>query len=201
MGIILLHAGLFAVGWLELLRDVDVLVQFHVLNTVMGANKHTLVERFNFPTGSNLIEISTESNPWDSTTFLARHAARYGLNFWTVDVSPPLIEQAARLGCHAVCAHGQDFLINFGEPIVFAYLDNADLVKGGLELPQNRLSAAVHLLQARRLMQWMTDGVIVLDDTYAQHGKGMLAVPFLKECGFAELERGTNYVLLARGYV
>jgi hypothetical protein len=164
----------------------------------MGANRHCVIDCFEFEPDSNIVEIGTDQGG-GSTRFLADYARARRLNFWTVDINPQRIDQAARLGCHAVCAKGEDFLIDFGRPIHFAYLDNLDWMGGGMEVPANVASAQAHLLQARRLLQWMTAGVIVIDDTWLSQGfgKGYYAAQFLADSGFT-VESGPGWLVLVR---
>lgn len=169
----------------------------------MGAYRHVLIDWFEFKPGDNIVEVGAEDRPGPntSTKFLADYCAARGLNFWTVDTNPRRIERAALLGCHAVCAKGEDFLSDFGQPIHFAYLDNVDWMGGYMEVPANVVSANAHLLQTRRLLQWMTSGVVIFDDTWFDQGfgKGIFAARFLAESGFYIAESGPGWLVMARG--
>lgn len=171
-----------------------------------------------------IVEIGTtrEKLPGQgSTTLLAGLAAELKLPFITVDMDPANTEQARRdlagtHGAEAVTARGEDFLAEFRQPIVAAYLDAFDIQHGrhsqyrveryrrflGTEITDAG-AAAMHLACARALIRRVVPGgLVVIDDTWTEDGryagKGRDAVPALLANGFWIAQRTKTAVALQR---
>lgn len=171
-----------------------------------------------------LVEVGTtrEKVPGQgSTVVLAGLAARLGLPFVTVDMDPVNTRQAVLdmdgiPNARAVTAKGEDFLAEFDQPVVAAYLDAFDIQHGhhseyrieryrrflGTEIT-NDGAAAMHLACARALIpRLVPGGLIVLDDTWREGrafaGKGRDAVPALLGAGFRIAGRASKAIVLQK---
>lgn len=157
-----------------------------------------------------LVEVGTtrEKVPGQgSTVILAALAARLGLPFVTVDIDPANTEQAiidldGVPNARAVTAKGEDFLAQFDQPVVAAYLDAFDIQHGmhskdRIERYRRLLNteitndgaAAMHLACAYALIpRVVPGGLVVIDDTWSEGdgygGKGRDAVPALLAADF-----------------
>jgi hypothetical protein len=190
---------------------------------------HALLERMLPPVAGQvdhgyIVEVGTtreKVSGQGSTLVLAALAARLGLPFLTIDIDPMNTEQATAdmdgiPNARAVTAKGEDFLAEFDQPVVAAYLDAFDIQHGqhseyrieryrrllGLEIT-NDGAAAMHLACARALTRRVVvGGLVVIDDTWLRGGryagKGRDAVPFLLGNGFGIVARTKTAVALQR---